>query len=100
MPQGLRTPEGPKRAREDAEKKLALIKCVAEQNPNSAELAIVTPMSGASRRKGKFAVMISLPNAYPLVSDLSQIDEWYNRTSGSSAMCTPATTTGGFVPAQ
>jgi microsomal dipeptidase-like Zn-dependent dipeptidase len=29
--------------------------------------------------EGKFAVVISLLNAYPLGSDLSQIDEWYKR---------------------
>src|ERR1700722_16135361 len=39
VPQGARTPEGYKKAREDADTKLALIKAVAEQNPKLAELA-------------------------------------------------------------
>src|SRR3984957_12888808 len=39
VPQGPRTPEGYKKAREDAQKKLALIKAVAEQNPKLAEIA-------------------------------------------------------------
>src|SRR5271170_4705647 len=39
VPQGPRTPEGYKKAREDADKKYGLIKAVAEQNPDRAALA-------------------------------------------------------------
>jgi microsomal dipeptidase-like Zn-dependent dipeptidase len=79
VPQGPRTPEGYQKAREDAEKKLALIKGVAEQNPQLAELAYSPADVRRIASEGKFAVAISLLNAYPLGSDLSQIDEWYKR---------------------
>src|SRR5580698_1748569 len=79
VPQGPRTPEGYKKAREDADEKLALIKAVAEQNPKLAELAYSPADVRRITSEGKFAVVISLLNAYPLGSDLSQIDEWYRR---------------------
>jgi membrane dipeptidase len=79
VPQGPRTPEGYQKAREDADKKLALIKAVAEQNPKLAELAYRPADVRRIASEGKFAVAISLLNAYPLGSDLSQIDEWYKR---------------------
>jgi membrane dipeptidase len=79
VPQGPRTPEGFKKAREDADKKLALIKAVAEQNPKLAELAYTPADVRRIASEGKFAVVISLLNAYPLGTDLSQIDEWYKR---------------------
>jgi membrane dipeptidase len=79
VPQGPRTPEGYKKAREDADEKLALIKAVAEQNPKLAELAYSPADVRRITSEGKFAVAISLLNAYPLGSDLSQIDEWYKR---------------------
>jgi membrane dipeptidase len=79
VPQGPRSPEGYKKAREDADKKLALIKAVAEQNPKLAELAYGPADVRRIAAGGKFAVAISLLNAYPLGSDPSQIDEWYKR---------------------
>src|SRR3984957_9122234 len=79
VPQGPRTPEGYTKAREDADKKLALIKAVADQNPKLAELAYSPADVRRIASEGKFAVAISLLNAYPLGSDLSQIDEWYKR---------------------
>src|SRR5512140_746358 len=39
VPMGPRTPEGYVKAREDADKKIALIKGIAEQNPDRAALA-------------------------------------------------------------
>jgi microsomal dipeptidase-like Zn-dependent dipeptidase len=79
VPQGPRTPEGYQKASEDADKKLALIKAVAEQNPMLAQLAYSPADIRRIASEGKFAVVISLLNAYPLGSDLSQIDEWYKR---------------------
>jgi microsomal dipeptidase-like Zn-dependent dipeptidase len=79
VPQGPRTPEGYKKAREDADKKLALIKAVAEQSPKLAELAYSPADVRRIASEGKFAVVISLLNAYPLGSDLTQLDEWYKR---------------------
>jgi microsomal dipeptidase-like Zn-dependent dipeptidase len=79
VPQGPRTPEGYAQARADAEKKYNLIKAVAEQNPNLAALAYSPADVRRIAGQGKFAVVLSLLNAYPLGTDLSQIDEWYQR---------------------
>jgi len=79
VPQGPRTPEGYAKARQDADKKYALIKAVAEENPARAALAYSPADVRRIASQGKFAVVISLLNAYPLGSDLSQIDEWYKR---------------------
>jgi membrane dipeptidase len=79
VPQGPRTPEGYAQARADAEKKFNLIKAVAEQNPNLAALAYSPADVRRITHEGKFAVVISLLNAYPLGTDLSEIDEWYRR---------------------
>src|SRR5258708_5658982 len=79
VPQGPRTPQGYAKAREDAEKKYALNKAIAEQNPSRAALAYSPADVRRIAGQGKFAVVFSLLNAYPLGSDLPQIDEWYKR---------------------
>jgi membrane dipeptidase len=79
VPQGPRTPEGYAKARSDAEKKYSLIKAVAEENPDRAALAYTPEDVRRITGQGKFAVVISLLNAYPLGSDLSGIDAWYQR---------------------
>jgi membrane dipeptidase len=79
VPQGPRTPEGYAQARADAEKKYNLIRAVAEQNPSLAALAYSPEDVRRISGQGKFAVVLSLLNAYPLGTDLAQIDEWYRR---------------------
>ncbi len=79
VPQGPRTPEGYAKARQDAEAKYALIKGIAEQNPSRAALAYSPADVRRIAAQGKFAVVTSLLNAYPLGSDLSQLDVWYQR---------------------
>src|SRR6266853_5053330 len=79
VPQGPRPPEGYAKAREDAQKKYGLIKAIAEQNPDRAALAYSPADVRRIAGQGKFAVVISMLNAYPLGSDLGQIDEWYKR---------------------
>jgi len=79
VPQGARTTEGYAKAREDAEKKYSLIKAVAAANPNRAAIAYSPDDVRRFAAQGKFALVISLLNAYPLGSDLSQLDEWYKR---------------------
>jgi microsomal dipeptidase-like Zn-dependent dipeptidase len=79
VPQGPRTPEGYAKARADAEKKYGLIKAVAEENADRAALAYSPEDVRHIASQGKFAVVVSLLNAYPLGTDLAQIDEWYKR---------------------
>ena len=77
--QGPRTPEGYAKARADAEKKYELIKAVVEQNADRAAFAFSPEDVRRIAGQGKFAVVMSLLNAYPLGTDLAQIDEWYKR---------------------
>jgi membrane dipeptidase len=100
VPQGLRNESGYAQARADAEKKYQLIKSMAEKNPAQTTLAYSPADVQRIAAQGKFAVVLSLLNAYPLVrprvpntlrnelgerdlpafqSDLDQIDEWYKR---------------------
>lgn len=79
VPQGPRTPEGYAKAKQDADAKYKLIKAFAEQNPQKAALAYSPEDVRRIAAQGKFAVAISLLNAYPLGNDLAQIDEWYKR---------------------
>src|ERR1700730_9931549 len=79
VPQGPRTPEGYAKARADAEKKYNLIKAVAEQNPNLAALAYSPEDVRRIAGHHKFAVVLSVLNAYPFGTDLSEINEWYRR---------------------
>jgi len=79
VPQGPRTPEGYTKAAADADKKLKLIRAIAEANPTRAEIAQSPADVRRIAAEGKFAVVISMLNAYPLSSDLDQLDEWYKR---------------------
>jgi membrane dipeptidase len=77
--QGARTPEGFTKARADAEKKYELIKAIAAQNPDKAVLAYSPADVRRIAAQGKFAVVMSILNAYPLEKDIHQIDFWYGR---------------------
>jgi membrane dipeptidase len=100
VPQGPRTETGYAQARSDADTKYKLIRSIAEKNPARAELAYSPADVRRIAAQGKFAIVLSLLNAYPLVrprvpkpprnelgehdlpplvSDLDQINEWYNR---------------------
>lgn len=79
VPQGPRTPEGYAKARQDGQKKYELIKAFAEQNADRAMLAYSPAEVRRAADEKKFAVVVSMLNAYPLGSDLSAIDEWYQR---------------------
>jgi membrane dipeptidase len=79
VPIGPRTPEGYAKGREDAERKYQLIKAVAEANPSRAAIAYSPDDVRRITADGKFAVVISMLDCYPLGSDLGQLDEWYKR---------------------
>ncbi|MBV7537748.1 dipeptidase [Duganella sp. sic0402] len=79
VPQGPRTAEGYAKAQQDAERKYKLIKAFAEDNPDKAALAYTPQDVQGIAAQGKFAVLISVLNAYPLGDDLAQIDAWHQR---------------------
>jgi microsomal dipeptidase-like Zn-dependent dipeptidase len=77
--QGPRTAAGFAKAKEDSEKKYELIKAIAAQNPDKAMLAYSPADVRRAGAQGKFAVVMSILNAYPLGKDVRQIDFWYGR---------------------
>ncbi len=79
VPQEKRTPENYLKARADAEKKYAIITQIAKDNPNKASLAYSPDDVRKLAKQGKFAVVISFLNAFPLGRDISQLDFWYDR---------------------
>jgi microsomal dipeptidase-like Zn-dependent dipeptidase len=79
VPQAKRTPENYQKARADADAKYETIVNVAKRNPNRAALAYSPADVRNFAKQGKFAVVISFLNAFPLGKDLSQIDTWYDR---------------------
>jgi microsomal dipeptidase-like Zn-dependent dipeptidase len=100
VPQGARNDQAYSKARSDADKKYGLIRSIAEKNPERAALAYSPADVRRIAAEGKFAIVLSLLNAYPLVSprapaaprnelgerdlqgfesDLDQITEWYKR---------------------
>jgi microsomal dipeptidase-like Zn-dependent dipeptidase len=79
VPQGARTAEGYAKARADAEQKYKLIKSFAEDHPGQAALAYTPDDVRRIAGQGKFAVVISVLNAYPLGDDVNQLDVWYQR---------------------
>ena len=79
VPQGPRAPEGYAKARVDADKKYQLIKAIVYENPGRAAIAYSPEDVRRISVQGKFAVVISLLNAYPLGSDINQLEEWYKR---------------------
>lgn len=79
VPQAARTAEAYAQARQDAEKKYNLIKAFAEQSSGRAVIAYSPEDVRRIGRQGKFAVIISVLNAYPIGTDVAQIDEWYKR---------------------
>lgn len=79
VPQAKRTPENFQKAKDDADAKYQTIINVAKKNPNRAALAYSPAEVRSLAKQGKFAVVISFLNAFPLGKDLSQIDAWYDR---------------------
>ncbi len=79
VPQGPRTPEATKEARQLAEKKYAIIKAIAAQYPTRAAIAYTPDDVRRIEAQGKFAIVLSILNGYPIGQDISQLDYWYGK---------------------
>ena len=79
VPQGTR--DAPTLARAQAELRVrdGAIHAIAERNPALAVLARSSADVRAAAARGKFAVIESFLNAWPLGNDLDQLDYWYGR---------------------
>jgi microsomal dipeptidase-like Zn-dependent dipeptidase len=79
VPQGPRTPEGIEQARKDALAKYEIITGIAAKYPQRAAIAYSPEDVRKIAAQGKFAVVLSILNGYPLGQDVSGIDEWYRK---------------------
>jgi membrane dipeptidase len=79
VPQGPRTSEGVEAARQQAEKKYAIITAIAEKYPSQAAIAYSPEDVRQIEAQGKFAIVLSILNTYPLGQDLNQLEYWYGK---------------------
>lgn len=77
--QGPRTAENVAKAKADAEKKHQIITNIAKVYPDRAALAYTPDDVRRIVREGKFAIVESFLNGWPLGNDLAQLDEWYRK---------------------
>jgi len=66
-------------AKADAESKYRSIIGIAKSHPDRAEIAYTPSDLRRIEEAGKFAIVLSILNTYPLGSDLSQLDAWQRR---------------------
>ena len=79
VPQGPRDPASLARAQAELRQRDAAIHAIVERNPGRAELARSPADVRRIAASGRFALIESLLNAWPLGDDLNQIDHWYGR---------------------
>jgi membrane dipeptidase len=85
--QGERTPEGYARARETADKLLAVIHKLAQDYPQLVELATFPEDAYRLEKEGKRAAFIGMENGYPIGKDLSLVKEYYDRGVRYITLC-------------
>lgn len=79
VPQGQRNPISLTKAQADLRARDAAIHAIAERNPTQAALALSPSDVRAIAKSGRFAVIESLLNAWPLGNDLDEFDRLYAR---------------------
>ncbi|MCI0539315.1 MAG: dipeptidase [Verrucomicrobiales bacterium] len=77
--QGPRNAETLAAAKADAEKKHQIITSIAKTYPDRAAIAYTPDDARRIARDGKFAIVESFLNAWPLGGDLSLLDEWHRK---------------------
>jgi len=79
VPQGERSAATLAQAQAELRTKDAAIHAIADRNPRLAKLALSPADVKAIVASGRFAVIESLLNAWPLGNDLDAFDHWYAR---------------------
>lgn len=79
VPQGPRTAAATQEARSKAEQKYQIITSIAAKYPERAEIAYSPADLQRIQAAGKFAIVLSVLNGYPIGDDLGQIDAWYKK---------------------
>lgn len=79
VPQGPRDPASLAKAQAELLARDAAIHAIADRNPDRAALALSPADVRRIAAGGRFALVESLLNAWPLGDDLDQFDRWYAR---------------------
>jgi microsomal dipeptidase-like Zn-dependent dipeptidase len=79
VPQGPRDPASLAKAQADLRSRDAAIHAIVDANPSRAALALSPAEVRRIVASGRFALVESLLNAWPLGDDLGQFDRWYAR---------------------
>ncbi len=79
VPQGDLTLEGRARARQQAERILDLLDVTFQKNSLLAQRALRPEEAYRLEKQGKRAIFLSLENGYPIGTDLSAVDYFYQR---------------------
>jgi membrane dipeptidase len=77
--QGVRTPEGNERAKEEALMICDTIDALLSRNPDELEIATTADDLVRIAKAGKRAIYLGLENGYPIGNDLRLLDTYYDR---------------------
>jgi membrane dipeptidase len=85
--QGPRTPEGNEKAKQNALQTFAAIKDSLDQNAGAAELALTPDDAYRLQRDKRRAIFIGMENGYPVGTDLSLIQTYYELGARYITLC-------------
>ncbi|MFW6159783.1 MAG: dipeptidase [Acidobacteriota bacterium] len=85
--QGPLTTEGYKQAKEKADRMLAAIEKMFQENSDIVELATSPADAVRLEKEGKVAVFLGMENGYPLGKDLSLVEKYYQRGIRYITLC-------------
>ena len=85
--QGPRTPEGNEKAKQNALKTFTAIKDSLDQNADAAELALTPDDAYRLQRDKRRAIFIGMENGYPVGTDLSLIQTYYELGARYITLC-------------
>lgn len=77
VPQGPRTDEGHRAAAEKANQKLAIVQSIVQRHPERAAIARSPQELQEIEASGRFAIVLSILNGYPIGRDLSALEDWH-----------------------
>ncbi|MEN8222718.1 MAG: dipeptidase [Acidobacteriota bacterium] len=85
--QGPRTPEGREKAKQNALSQFKLIKKAVSDYPELAELAVRSSDAAEIEKKGKRAIFIGIENGYPVGTDISLVNKFYDLGGRYITLC-------------
>ena len=85
--QGPRTPEGNEKAKQNALQTFTAIKDSLDQNADAAELALTPDDAYRLQRDKRRAIFIGMENGYPVGTDLSLIQTYYELGARYITLC-------------